>query len=140
MFALDTNTVSYYFRGDSQVVDRLQSLSPSQVGIPAIVAYELRYGLMRLPAHAAKVRLRALEQFLASVHRLDFNDGAASVAAGIRARLERAGRMIGPHDVLIAATAIAHGATLVSRNVREFRRIEILLVENWHADPDQDVN
>ena len=47
MLILDSNTVSYYFRGDPQVVPRLQSLRPAEVGVPAIVECELRYGLLR---------------------------------------------------------------------------------------------
>lgn len=45
MLILDSNTIRYYFRGDSQVVPRLQALRPTDVGVPATVEYELRYGL-----------------------------------------------------------------------------------------------
>ena len=44
LIALDTNTISHYFRGDAQVVPRLQALRPADVAVPAIVEYELRYG------------------------------------------------------------------------------------------------
>lgn len=60
MLVLDTNTISYYFRGDPQVVPRLLALSPSDIGVPAIVVYELRHGLLRLPPEAAQPRLQAL--------------------------------------------------------------------------------
>lgn len=60
MLILDSNTISYYFRGDPQVVPRLQALRPADVGVPAIVEYELRYGLLRLPQEAATPRLAAL--------------------------------------------------------------------------------
>lgn len=53
MLILDSNTISYYFRGDPQVVPCLQALSPADIGVPAIVKYELRYGLLRLPPEAA---------------------------------------------------------------------------------------
>ena len=49
MWILDSNTISYYFRGDARVVQRLQALRPAEVGVPAVVEYELRYGLLRLP-------------------------------------------------------------------------------------------
>jgi tRNA(fMet)-specific endonuclease VapC len=45
---LDSNTISYYFRGDPLVVPRLRALRPADLGLPAIVEYELRYGLQRL--------------------------------------------------------------------------------------------
>ena len=54
--------------------------------------------------------------------------------ARIRAELEAAGTPIGPHDTLIAATALRHQATLVTRNEREFSRVAGLLWVNWHLD------
>ena len=62
MLILDSNTISYYFRGDPLVVPRLQALRPTDVGVPAIVEYELRYGLMRLPPDAAAPRLHGAPQ------------------------------------------------------------------------------
>ena len=62
MFALDTNTISYYFRGDPQVVPRMHALPPARVGVPSVVVYELRYGLMRLAPAAAQSRLEALDR------------------------------------------------------------------------------
>jgi tRNA(fMet)-specific endonuclease VapC len=46
--------------------------------------------------------------------------------------IEAAGQPIGPHDLLIAATALRHGAALVTRNVAEFSRVPGLEVVNWH--------
>ncbi len=132
MLILDSNTISYYFRGDPQVVPRLQALRPADVGVPAIVEYELRYGLMRLPQEAAAPRLAALAQLLRPMHRLPFDSECAAHAARIRADLEAAGTPIGPHDTLIAATALRHQATLVTRNVREFSRVSSLQWLNWH--------
>ncbi len=60
MLVLDSNTISYYFRCDPLVVPRLQALRPADMGVPAIVEYALRYGLMRLPAEVAAPRLAAL--------------------------------------------------------------------------------
>ncbi len=135
MLALDTNTISYFFRGDARVVTRLMALPPSSLGVPAVVAYELRYGLMRLPAEAAEPRLRALETWLRPLRSLDFDDECAKQAATIRTALERAGAPIGAHDLLIAATAMRHRARLVTRNEREFGRVPGLEVLNWHAGP-----
>ena len=132
MLILDSNTISYYFRGDPQVVPRLQALSPSDVGVPAIVEYELRYGLLRLPSEAANPRLAALAALLQPIQVLPFDSECASHAARIRAELEAAGTPIGPHDTLIAATALRYQATLVTRNVREFSRVPGLQWLNWH--------
>ncbi len=63
---------------------------------------------------------------------LPFDRPAASQAAAIRAALEASGQPIGPIDTLIAGTALANGATLVSRNLREFRRVPQLQVVDWY--------
>lgn len=132
MLVLDSNTISYYFRGDPLVVGRLQSLRPVDLGVPCIVEYELRFGLARLAPDMAAPRLAALAQFLQPLQLLPFDSDCAQHAARIRAELERAGTPIGPHDLLIAATALRHHATLVTRNVREFCRVPGLQWINWH--------
>jgi tRNA(fMet)-specific endonuclease VapC len=132
MLILDSNTIRYYFRGDPQVVPRLQALRPVDLGVPAIVEYELRYGLLRLPQAAAAPRLAALAQLLQPMQLLPFDSECAAQAARLRVELEALGTPIGPHDTLIAATALRHQATLVTRNVREFSRVPGLQWVNWH--------
>ena len=132
MLILDTNTISYYFRGDPQVVPRMQALRPADLGVPALVEYELRYGLLRLPEAAATPRLAALTQLLRPMQLLSFDSDCALYAAKIRVALEAAGTPIGPHDTLIAAIALRHQATLVTRNIDEFSRVPGLICVNWH--------
>lgn len=137
MLVLDSNTISYYFRGDPLVVPQLQALRPADVGVPAIVEYELRYGLLRLPDEAAAPRLAALARLLRPMQILPFDSECGAQAARLRVTLEAAGTPIGPHDTLIAATALRHQATLVTRNVREFARVPGLSWVNWHEPPPQ---
>jgi tRNA(fMet)-specific endonuclease VapC len=132
MLILDTNTISYYFRGDPRVVPRMQALRPADLGVPAIVEYELRCGLLRLPEAAATPRLAALTQLLRPMQLLSFDSDCALYAAKIRVALEAAGTPIGPHDTLIAAIALRHQATLVTRNIDEFSRVPGLTCMNWH--------
>jgi tRNA(fMet)-specific endonuclease VapC len=130
LYALDTNSLSYFLKGRGRVGERLLAQPPTKVGLPAVVLYELVYGASRSQA-PPDLRAR-LEPLLRSLPILPFGEAEARTAARIRADLETAGRPIGPHDVLIAATALAHGATLVTRNVREFRRVKGLRVEDWY--------
>lgn len=65
---------------------------------------------------------------------LAFDEVSARMAAVVLARLEADGRAIGPHDLLIAATALRHGAALVTRDVDEFSRVQGLELVNWRAD------
>ena len=130
MYALDTNTVLDYFRGKGQVAARLLATPPSEVGLPAVAAYEVWVGV--LGSQNSKRRQVEYERFLALVAILPFDAVAGRRAADLRLALSRKGDLIGPMDTLIAATALAHGATLVTRNVREFNRVPGLTVVNWH--------
>ena len=133
MLVLDTNTISDDFRGDPKVVPRRQAVAPADVGVPAVVEYELRYGLLCLPQEAAEPRLAALAQLLRLMQKLPFDSECATEAARLRAALEAAGTPIGPMDLLIAATALRHQATLVTRNAREFSRVAGLQWVDWHG-------
>ena len=133
MLVLDSNTISYYMRGDPQVIPRMQALRPADIGVPAVVEYELRSGLARLPPESAAPRLAALAKLLQPVQVLPFDSECAVHAARIRAELESMGVPIGPHDTLIAATALRHQATLVTRNVKEFSQVPGLQWVDWHA-------
>lgn len=129
MFALDTNTLIYFFKGSGRVAQRLFETAPSQIAIPAIAVYEIETGIAK--SREPDARRRQFDQLLELVTILPFDRAAASRAAALRATLERAGLPIGPLDTLIAGTALAYNATLVTRNVREFGRVPKLAVENW---------
>lgn len=129
MFALDTNTLIYFFKGSGRVAQRLLETAPSEVAVPAIVVYEIETGIAK--STEPQKRRRQLDQLLELVTILPFDRTAAIRAAAIRAALEKTGRSIGPLDMLIAGTALAHNATLVTRNLREFGRVPKLTVTNW---------
>lgn len=130
MFLLDTNTVLDYFRGKGKVGARLLAVPPSEIALPAVTAYEVWVGV--LGSQNATRRQIEYERFLALVDVLPFDAVASRRAAQLRIALERKGEGIGPLDTLIAATALVHGATLVTRNVREFARVPSLHVESWY--------
>ena len=103
---------------------------PALTGIPVIVAAELWTGVKKNlsthPQQAAK-----LEAFLDLFRIADFTLDAAIHYAEIRAALEAAGTLIGPVDLFIAAQARSLGATLVTANAGEFRRVKGLKVLAW---------
>lgn len=129
MFALDSNSLSYAMRGEGRVGDRMRQVGPAALALPAVVVYEMRFGLLRVNRLQ---QLEALEVVVKSVGQLAFDAEAADHAAGIRLALESAGTPIGLADLLIAATARRHGCTLVTHNTREFSRVPGLLVEDWY--------
>jgi len=129
MWVLDTNTLIYFFKGLGRVSDTLLSHSPADIGIPAIVLCELEVGIAK--STSPRKRREQLKALTAATQLLPFGAAEAELAAQIRVDLEKQGNPIGPCDLLIAATALAKGATLVTRNTREFERIKKLQVENW---------
>ncbi len=128
-YALDTNTLSYFMRGEGRVAQRLAATTPQRVAVPAIAACEIRYGLSR---SGRPTLVTAFQHMMQAVAVLSFDAEAAEHAADIRTRLAEAGTPIGPHDILIAATARRHGCTLVTHNTREFARVPGLLLEDWY--------
>jgi tRNA(fMet)-specific endonuclease VapC len=130
MYALDTNSLIYFFKGMGRVPERVLSTPPRSLAIPAVVLYELEVGIAKSSSPAR--RRFQLEQLLALLDVLPFGAAEATVAARVRADLELAGTPIGTLDTLIAGTALRHGATLVTRNMKEFQRIDGLAVEDWY--------
>ena len=74
-----------------------------------------------------------LDEFLAPFMSMSFDDACARTCGELRRTLERAGEIIGPHDLQIAATALRHGLTLISHNTRESARVPGLLLDDWEV-------
>jgi len=130
MYLLDTNACIRILNGTSSVlVERLRVVPRTQVRLSSVVKGELLYGARKSSRVAANLRL--LERFFATIASLPFDDACAAAYGLIREELDRAGTPIGPNDLLIAATARANGATLVTHNVREFSRVPELRIEDW---------
>ena len=130
MYLLDTNGCIRVLNGSSApLIARLRSHAPSEIRVSSVTRAELLYGARR----SARVteNLRLLASFFAPLVSLPFDDACAEEYGALRATLSAAGRPIGPNDLLIAATALAHDLTLVTHNLREFSRITGLKIEDW---------
>ena len=128
-YMLDTHAVSDLVRRPGgAVARRAAALEPGSMAVSIVVASELRYGAER----RGSIRLsRQLETVLSAIETLPLAEPADRHYGMIRAELERTGRPIGHNDLLIAAHARALGATLVTGNVGEFKRVSGLTVEDW---------
>jgi tRNA(fMet)-specific endonuclease VapC len=129
IFALDSNVVIHAMKGLGRVAARLARMSPAEISIPAVVVYELEFGTLR--SSDPQRRRKDLERLLGAISILPFDDRAASLAARLRYDLGQSDIAIGPLDVLIAGTVLAHGAKLISHNTREFARVPGLQIEDW---------
>lgn len=128
-FLLDTSAASFVIRGaHPALLERLQSHPVASIAISCVTEAELLYGLARKPGATALAA--AVSAFLRHVHALPWESEAAARYGTLRARLEAAGTPLGNLDTLIAAHALAVGATLVSHD-RAFRQVPDLVVEDW---------
>ena len=118
-------------RNEPAVLRRLSATRPGDVAISSIVAGELWVGVMK--SRDRERGARAVSEFLALVEVVGWPPEAARVYGTIRAALEARGRPIGAMDMLIAAHALHERATLVTRNLAEFMRVDGLKVESWTA-------
>lgn len=126
---LDTNVVSELVRRPGGVVARRAAeVPPGLIAVSIIVAAELRYGAARRGSNQLTSQLEAV---LSVLDISPLEPPADHHYGSIRAELERAGSPIGHNDLLIAAHARALGATLVTRNTREFSRVSGLALDDW---------
>jgi tRNA(fMet)-specific endonuclease VapC len=130
-YLLDTNIISDLIRNpQGKAAKRIAKAGEDNICTSIIVAAELRYGCTK--SGSARI-LRAVEDLLGEIDVLPFDIPADAEYGSIRAELEAAGKPIGGNDLLIAAHARAAGATIVTANLGEFKRISGLKVENWLA-------
>jgi len=126
---LDTNIVSELARSpQGAVAKRITEVGSEAICISILTAAELRYGCARKGSPRLSAQIDAI---LGSMSVIALDTPADTEYGTIRARLEAAGKPIGPNDLLIAAHARALGAVLVTANTGEFARVEDLQVENW---------
>ena len=120
---LDTSVFIAAERGAVRLEALLESLGEETVAVAAITASELLHGCHRASDPGVRARRAAfVDGLLDALPVLPFGLPEARRHAELWAELARTGKAIGPHDLLIAATALAHGHALVTFNQREFSR------------------
>lgn len=128
MIFLDTNVVVAFLNGEGSVLQRIKD-EIDRIALSPLVIAELDYGAK--VSHKAKENLEKLYRFVDIVQVVPFDIECAKVFGTIKSRLRSLGKPTGEVDALIAATALAHEATLVTANKRHFENIEGLKVEVW---------
>ena len=131
-YLLDTCIVSGFSRGDAAILRRLKHTRPDQICISTVTTMEIEYGLQLNPAKAQRIAA-AVNPLLDLILTLPFNQADARASAAIRASLKQQGRPIGADDALLAGCAISRGLIMVTANVKEFRRVNGLLIEDWSS-------
>ncbi len=137
MYVLDTDTLSRLHAGDARLRERQGQLDPAEIATTAVTRIEILQGRFEFIRKAAdgEQLLRAFawltrsEALLRQITVLPIDEGAATTFHRLRPNKKL--RKIGRADLLIAAIALAHRATVVTRNLGHFRQVPGLRVENW---------
>lgn len=133
---LDTNVLMHMANraeGYERIRDTYASQLPGVTVLSAVTVCELHYKIGQRDGKKPprKENVDRLEQLVRFLGVMPFDDAAAKRAAEVRCTLEIVGRPIGLVDSFLAGHALAHGATVVTDNEGEFRRVKGLNVENW---------
>ncbi len=128
MKVLDTDVCVELLRGNRTVIARRQA-TQDDIHTTWITAAELYYGAAR--SEAPEDNRLLVSQFLATLEVIDLDGPAVERFGSLRALLERGGRRLADFDLLIAATTLSRGATLVTGNRRHYDRVPGLELEDW---------
>jgi len=137
MHILDTDTLSRLHAGDARVQDHKERFDPAEVVTTVITRIEIlrgRFDFVLKATDGGQLRqardwLRRSEELLSRIAIVPLDDTAADQFDNLRQNKKL--KKIGRADLLIAAVTLAHGATLVTRNLKHFRQVPGLQVENW---------
>lgn len=127
---LDTNVLSEVMKQHPKAVQRAAAYLESMpcLSISIITRYEVRRGLA---AKAAAKQMAAFDVFCDAMEIVQVDEPVVTRASEVYAYLRRRGVTIGDADVLIAATALVHGMTLATHNVRHFEQVPGLVIDDW---------
>lgn len=131
-FLIDTSIAIALEREGGSLHAVQEQMGDDAVAVAAITASELLHGVHRADTVVRRERrLRHVEAILDSVSVLAFDLEAARIHSRIWADLAARGQTIGPHDLIIAATALAHDLPIATLNPHHFSRVEGLQVRSW---------
>ncbi len=129
-YFLDTNICIYFLKGISEKLHKkFLQINPNDIKIPSIVKAELLYGVEK--SEKKKENLNFVNKFLFPFEIIPFDDPVSESYAKIRFALEKKGNIIGPNDLIIASIVLSNKGTLVTNNIKEFKRVKGLKIVNW---------
>ena len=135
-YVLDTNTMSYFLRGEGNIRENMKceiSESGNSYAIPLVVFYEVKRWLFYKPTKILKEYNQRFETLYQSAeYRANMPFNVWEKAVEVYISLKSKGQLIGDADILIASYCLANDYTLVTRNINDFERIDGLKIVNWY--------
>lgn len=127
---VDTDILSFYFKGDQRVVDNFNEYLKEfdVINISIITYYEILGGLR---FKKAEKQIKEFEEFIVNNTVIHISEESAKISGDVYADLRQRGITIGTSDILIAGIAIENELTLITNNERHYQSIQGLRIENW---------
>ena len=133
MYLLDTDIVIYSLKGHAAVKKNLERNLQAALKISVVTLMELYYGAHKSQKVTSNLgKIKSIED---AVEIIPVGRESAEVFALLKSGLEKAGAPLDDFDLILAACALTHDLVLVTNNVKHFRRVEGLKLENWAEDP-----
>jgi tRNA(fMet)-specific endonuclease VapC len=127
-YLLDTNICIYFFKGQFGLIEKFIAIGFENFAISEITLAELIYGAEK--SQNPIKNLQIIEKFSDNILILPIFD-SIKIYGKEKARLKTKGTIISDLDIFIGATSISNNLILVTRNVKEFDRMENIQLENW---------
>lgn len=127
---VDTDILSFYFKGDIKVVERFSQYLREfdLINLSIITYYEILGGLK---FKKAEKQIQEFGDFINNNNIIHISEESARISGDIYADLRQRGITIGTSDILIAGVAMENGLTLVTNNEKHYEPIQGLVIENW---------
>ena len=127
-YLLDTNICIHYFKGQFGIKERIEKIGFENFAISEITLAELIYGAEK--SQQTEKNMKVVENFAEKIEILPILS-SLKIYGKEKARLRSIGKIIGDLDLFIGSTAIVNDMIMVTRNTREFERLNGISIENW---------
>ena len=128
-YAFDTNTISYYLKGNKKLIDRINNeVKNGTIIIPPVVYFEIKKWLLK---NNAKTKLAAFETLLAKYGIDPITEETWEISLSVYIDLKSKNITIGDADIIIAGYCIQKDYTLITNNKKHFENIGNLKIDNW---------
>jgi len=128
-YALDTNIISYYLKGNTELIDRVnKEVKDGNIIVPPIVYYEIKKWLLK---NQSKTKLAAFETLLEKYGIDTISRETLDRSLSIYLNLQSKGLTVDDADILIAGYCLQNDYTLITNNARHFEHIDNLKIDNW---------
>lgn len=127
-YLLDSNICIHFFRGKFGIIDKLEKTGLNECAISEITLAELVFGAEN--SENPKKNHTIIERFVEQTTILPIYDSIHYYGKE-KSRLRKKGIMISDFDLLIGCTAVEKGLIMITENVKEFKRISNIKIENW---------